>query len=204
MRKQVIIALTLWLLCLGPALAEVNWTTRFESSNSLETPRYPETIAFCRQLAEHSDWIYFTSFGTSPQGRDLPLLIIDKDGQFFPLPPTKRDKAVVLIQAGIHAGEIDGKDAMFLLLRDLVAKGKHRELFENTTVLFIPIFNVDGHERFGPFNRANQVGPKEMGWRTTAQNLNLNRDFLKADAPEMQHWLRLWFHSRYQKWDTLI
>jgi len=66
---------------------------------------------------------------------------------------------------------------------------------EKLTILFIPIFNVDGHERFGPYNRINQDGPEEMGWRTTAQNLNLNRDFLKADSPEMQAWLKL-----YQQW----
>ncbi|GAB4332872.1 MAG: M14 family metallopeptidase [Calditrichia bacterium] len=195
MKKHSVTALLLLLFLSGISFAEIDWTTRFEKSKGTETPRYQETIDFCRQLAEHSDWMYFTSFGTSPQGRDLPLLIIDKDGQFSPVPAEKRRKAVVLIQAGIHSGEIDGKDAMFLLLRDLVVQGKYKELFENTTVLFIPIFNVDGHERFGPFNRANQIGPKEMGWRTTAQNLNLNRDFLKADAPEMQHWLRL-----FSKW----
>jgi len=63
-------------------------------------------------------------------------------------------------------------------------------LLENTTLLFIPIFNVDGHERFSAYNRINQNGPEEMGWRTTAQNINMNRDFLKADAPEMQQWLK--------------
>ena len=74
------------------------------------------------------------------------------------------------------------------LVRDLAEQGGP----DGLTLLFIPIFNVDGHERFGPYHRANQDGPREMGWRVTAQNLNLNRDFLKADAPEMQAWLRLW------------
>src|SRR6185436_19759709 len=67
------------------------------------------------------------------------------------------------------------------------------------TVVFVPIFNVDGHERFGPNNRPNQVGPEEMGWRTTAQNLNLNRDYTKADAPEMQAMLRL-----LGDWDPIL
>ncbi|MFZ0391338.1 MAG: M14 family metallopeptidase, partial [Calditrichia bacterium] len=96
-----------------------------------------------------------------------------------------------LIQAGIHAGEIDGKDAGFMLIRDMVIRGSMDSLLDKASLLFIPIFNVDGHERFGPYNRINQSGPEEMGWRVTAQNLNLNRDFLKADAPEMQAWLRL-------------
>ena len=98
----------------------------------------------------------------------------------------------MLVQAGIHPGEPDGKDAGLMLLRDMVIHGKHLELLENITLLFIPIFNVDGHERFGPYNRINQNGPEEMGWRTNARNLNLNRDFLKADAFEMQYFLKLW------------
>ena len=78
-----------------------------------------------------------------------------------------------------------------MLIRDIVIHKKAIHLLDNVTLLFIPIFNVDGHERFGPYNRVNQNGPEEMGWRVTAQNLNLNRDFLKADTPEMQAWLRL-------------
>jgi len=71
----------------------------------------------------------------------------------------------------------------------------HLKIFlDNVTLLFIPIFNVDGHERFGPYNRINQNGPKEMGWRVNANNLNLNRDFLKAETPEMQAWLKLFNH----------
>ena len=68
------------------------------------------------------------------------------------------------------------------------------ELLDHVTVLFIPIFNVDGHERFSKYNRINQNGPTEMGWRTTANNLNLNRDFLKADALEMKNWLKMFNH----------
>ena len=67
------------------------------------------------------------------------------------------------------------------------------------TFVFVPVFNVDGHERFGRWNRPNQVGPEEMGWRTTAQNLNLNRDYVKADAPEMQAMLRL-----LNEWDPIL
>ncbi|MFH2056716.1 MAG: M14 family metallopeptidase, partial [bacterium] len=86
---------------------------------------------------------------------------------------------------------IEGKDAGLTLLRDITVNGKYADLLDHVVVLFLPIFNVDGHERFGPYNRANQNGPTEMGWRTTAQNLNLNRDFLKADAPEMRAWLEM-------------
>jgi hypothetical protein len=78
-----------------------------------------------------------------------------------------------------------------MLVRDITVEGKYPELLDHVTILFIPIFSVDAHERFTPYGRINQNGPEEVGWRTTAQNLNLNRDFLKADALEMQAWLKL-------------
>ncbi|MGT2513307.1 M14 family zinc carboxypeptidase [Sphingomonas panni] len=116
------------------------------------------------------------TFGKSPQGRDLYAVRAHKG--------TAR-KPVVLVQAGIHSGEIEGKDAGLMLLRDIALRGKDR-LLDKVDLVFVPIYNVDGHERSSPFNRPNQRGPKDMGWRTTAQNLNLNRDYLKADAPETQ------------------
>jgi hypothetical protein len=123
------------------------------------------------------------------------LLIVDRDGHFDAASVRAGDNAVLLVQAGIHAGEIDGKDAGLMLIRDMVITGTRAKLLDGVTLLFIPIFNVDGHERSGRFNRPNQNGPEEMGWRVTAQNLNLNRDYLKADAPEMRAWLRL-----YNEW----
>ncbi|HEV3410738.1 MAG TPA: M14 family metallopeptidase, partial [Chthoniobacterales bacterium] len=103
------------------------------------------------------------------------------------------------VQGGIHAGEIDGKDAGFLLLREALERKDPNSALAKQVMLFIPVFNVDGHERFGPWNRMNQRGPREMGWRTTAQNYNLNRDYVKADAPEMQAMLRL-----LEEWDPLV
>jgi len=170
---------------------ELRWKTYCEKVDFKRTPRYAETIKFCKRLARVSRYVSFKSFGISPQGRKLPLLIVDFDRCFSPLRQRRTGKAVLLVQACIHPGECDGKDAGLMFIRDVVIFKKYRNLFENVTLLFIPIFNVDGHERFGPYNRINQNGPEEMGWRTTAQNLNLNRDFLKADAPEMQAWLKL-------------
>jgi hypothetical protein len=169
--------------------------TFYEKSGFKATPSYDETVNYCKQLDQGSTNIIYTSFGKTPQGRDLPLLIIDADGISDPSEARAKGKLVVLIQAGIHPGEIDGKDAGLMFFRDIAIQGLDGGLPTNITFLFIPIFNVDGHERFGPYNRINQDGPEEMGWRTTAQNLNLNRDFLKADAPEMQAWLKL-----YQQW----
>ncbi len=172
-------------------LSAADWQTIYEKYQFKATANYAQTIDFCQRLADFSPWIHYTTFGQSAQGRDLPLLIVNKDKAFDAESVKQSGKVVLLVQAGIHAGEIDGKDAGLLLLRDFAVKKQHINLFDNVVLLFIPIFNVDGHERSGPYNRINQNGPKQMGWRTTALNLNLNRDYLKADAVEMQAWLKI-------------
>ncbi len=190
MRKLLPIILLLFPVILQAQ--EKKLVTWFEQSDGKQTPRYAETIEFCKLLAASSPMIHYGSFGESPQGRELPLLILDRDGLSDPAEIRKQGRVVLMIQACIHSGESDGKDAGFLLFRDMITKPENTELLKNVSVLFIPILNVDGHERFGPYNRINQNGPEEMGWRTTAQNLNLNRDYMKADAPEMQSWLKLY------------
>ena len=164
----------------------------YERAGGLETPRLAETVADCQALARASSWVRVTTFGRSPQGRELPLVIVDKDRGFDPASARARRKAVVMIQAGIHPGEPEGKDAGLLFLRDVCLKQpSESELLDRLVFVFIPVFNVDGHERFSAFTRVNQNGPKEAGWRSTAAGLNLNRDYLKADAPEMRAWLKL-------------
>ncbi|MCR5878294.1 M14 family metallopeptidase [Phenylobacterium sp. J367] len=123
--------------------------------------------------------------GDTPEGRELVVVIASKDkGGLDPKKP------VVLAQAGIHAGEIDGKDAGLMLLRDITQRGKDG-LLDQVNFLFVPVFNADGHENSSPYSRPNQRGPEIQGFRTTAQNLNLNRDYAKLDAPEMQAMLGL-------------
>jgi hypothetical protein len=167
------------------------WLTDYEKSGGKETPRYAETMAFCERMAANSREITITSFGKSAQERLLPLVIVDQNRLTTPEEIRKSGKIVVLIQACIHSGECEGKDAGLMLIRDIVIEKKYPGLLDHLSILFIPIFNVDGHERFGPYNRINQNGPKEMGWRVTANNLNLNRDHLKAETPEMKAWLAL-------------
>ncbi|MFZ4464445.1 MAG: M14 family metallopeptidase [Bacteroidales bacterium] len=171
------------------------WLTFYEQSGMKATPRYSETIDFLKRLDQESDQLSLGSFGTSPQQRDLVYAVYDHDGFTDPDKIRSKGRIILMVEACIHSGESEGKDAMLVLLRDLVIRHQHEDLFKNVSLLFIPIFNVDGHERFGKFGRINQNGPSEMGWRTTAQNLNLNRDFLKADAPEMRAWLKL-----YNQW----
>lgn len=207
MKRSLLFLLLLSMLM--PGFAGDDWTTFFEKSGGMETPGYDQTIAFCLRLAGASSMVHYRSFGKSAMGRDLPLLIIDKDGLTDPAQIRKNGRVVLLLQACIHAGECEGKDAGLMLVRDMVAgydpsrshqpsasghTGSSRDvrsLLDGVSLLFIPIFNADGHERFGPYNRINQNGPKQMGWRVQANNLNLNRDFLKAETPEMQAWLRL-------------
>ena len=190
MTKRTINLLTI-LIFLFPIIVTGQWQTHYEQSGLKETPRYSETVEFSKRLAEASPIVQYTVFGKSLQGRDLPLLVLDIDGSFDPKHARDNNKAVIMIMASIHPGEPAGKDAGLMLFRDIAINDKYAELLDNITILFIPIFNADGHERFGPYNRINQNGPKEMGWRTNAVNLNLNRDFLKADTPEMQYFIKL-------------
>jgi len=110
-----------------------------------------------------------------------------------------RKQPLLMLQGGIHPGESDGKDAGFIALRELLGDEVASGALDRIAILFVPAFNVDGHERFGRWNRPNQRGPEETGWRTTAQNLNLNRDYTKADAPEMRSMLAL-----IRSWDPLV
>jgi hypothetical protein len=169
-----------------------DWQTLAETTNYRKTWNYADTIRFAQKLDKASDKIVYKSFGKSGEGRDLPLLIASDGKDFTPEQAKKSGKAIILIQAGIHSGEIDGKDAGFALLRDVAIKKTRADLLKDSILLFVPIYNADGHEMSSRFNRINQNGPDEMGWRGTSANLNLNRDYMKADAPETRAFLRLW------------
>jgi hypothetical protein len=174
-------------------------TTLSERSGFLKTGRYDEVIALCDAFAKrYPAAVRCREFGTTPEGRPMKLLVVSKTGAFTPAAAKAKHLPVLLVQGGIHAGEIDGKDAGFLALRQALDGEAANGDLDKLVLLFVPVFNVDGHERFGAWNRPNQRGPEEMGWRTTAQNYNLNRDYVKADAPEMQAMLAL-----VNAWDPL-
>ena len=189
------------LLAVAPlANAQTPLTTVAERSGFVETGRYEEVTALCDAFARrYPKAVRCTTFGTTPEGRPMKALVASTSGALTPEQAQRRGLPVVLVQGGIHAGEIDGKDAGFLALREVLEDEAAAGALDKLVWVFVPVFNVDGHERFGAWNRPNQRGPKEMGWRTTAQNYNLNRDYLKADTPEMQAMLHL-----VQRWDPLV
>ena len=175
-------------------------TTVSERSGFVQTGRYAEVIELCDQFARrYPDAVRCIDFGTTPEGRPMKALVATRTGAFTAEQARAEGIPVMLVQGGIHAGESDGKDAGFLALRQVLEGEAAPGALERQVLLFVPVFNVDGHERFGAWNRPNQRGPEEMGWRTTAQNYNLNRDYLKADAPEMQAMLAL-----VNAWDPIL
>ncbi len=183
-----------------PAVAAADvLSTVAERSAFQKTGRYDEVIQLCAAYQKaYPKQVRCQEFGRTPEGRPMMALIATRTGAFTPAEATKRNIPVLLVQGGIHAGEIDGKDAGFLALRAALDNTAAKGALDKQVLIFVPVFNVDGHERFGKWNRPNQRGPIEMGWRTTAQNFNLNRDYIKADAPEMQAMLRL-----VNEWDPL-
>ena len=166
------------------------WITPTEQSDFTRTPRYDETMQWLKKLIAAAPELKMVSLGKSPEGRDIWMVIASKERAFTPAALRATGKPIFFAHAGIHSGEIDGKDAGMMLLRDMTVRHKKRDLLDGANLLFIPIFSVDAHERFSAFGRINQRGPAETGWRTTARNLNLNRDFAKLDAPEMRALVR--------------
>ena len=179
-----------------------DWITPAETAQFRTTPSYADTVAYLERLEQAAPGIiHLTTFGTTPEGRPMTVVIASGDGTFDPAAARAAGKPVVLLQAGIHPGEIEGKDAGLMLLRDIAITHKYPHLLDHLVLVYIPVYSVDGHENSSPYHRINQNGPESMGFRGQSQYLNLNRDYVKADAPETLAWLKLW-----QRWqpDFLI
>ncbi len=180
--------------------AGMDLRTTAEKSEWKKTGRYDEVIRLCKAYEKsYSKKVRCLKFGTTPEGRPMMGLVVGAPGFLNAEKVKKAERPVVFFQGCIHAGESDGKDAGFLVLEKLLTDSTKGNLVDRLTVVFVPAFNIDGHERFGPHNRPNQCGPEEMGWRTTSQNLNLNRDYVKADSPEMVAVLKL-----MREWDPIV
>lgn len=157
------------------------WVTPAERSGFVHSPTYAETVAFLRSVDRASALVSLHTFGKSHEGRDLVYALAKKPGAGRP---------VVVVQAGIHAGEIDGKDAGLMLLRDIAFRGR-ANLLDHVDLVFIPVLNADGHENASELGRPGQRGPGYKGSRTNALGLDLNRDYARLESPEVAAVVRL-------------
>jgi hypothetical protein len=166
--------------------------TRAEATGFRETSLHADVMRFVRALADRADpRLFVTSFGISPGGRELPLLVLSKDGVRTPDEARRTGRPVVLMLDGIHPGEVEGKEASLALVRDLL-DGRQPSFFDEIVLLVVPLFNPDGNDALDPANRRldlkklrGQPGPV-VGTRTQSHGINLNRDYLRQAAPEMR------------------
>jgi hypothetical protein len=166
--------------------------TRAEATGFRETSLHADVMRFVRELEARNDGRLSVSiFGTSPGGREMPLLVLSKDGIRTPEEARQSERPVVLLLDGIHPGEVEGKEASLALVRDLL-DGRHPAWLDEIVLLVVPLFNPDGNDALDPANRrldlkrlSGQRGPI-VGTRTQSQGINLNRDYLRQAAPEMR------------------
>ncbi|MCI0377540.1 MAG: M14 family metallopeptidase [Gemmataceae bacterium] len=168
-----------------------------EKSNYTATSKHEEVVDFCKQLAKASPLVRLGELGTSHEGRKLPVVVVADPPVATAKEAKKSGKLVVFALGGIHAGEVDGKEALLMLARDL-ALAKDRSLLKDLIIIIAPNFNADGGDKLGN-NRPHQAGPAQVGTRANAQGLDLNRDFVKAETPEVQALVRF-----LNRWDPAL
>lgn len=164
---------------------------RFEKTNGQESATYFEAIDWYKNLDKISPKVLVKEMGMSDAGYPLHLVLVSNDGKFDAAQWHKQNKAVILINNGIHPGEPDGIDASMMLVRDIV--NNKVKLPDNVALGFIPVYNIGGCLNRNSYSRANQNGPLEYGFRGNAQNLDLNRDFTKNDSKESRAFAQI-FH----------
>jgi hypothetical protein len=198
--KRIIILFTAIFLLSLQLPGQVRFLTTAESSDFKSTSDYSDVMKFIDQLKKSSRLIRVETIATSPEGRAVPLLIIGN-----PLPRSSGQMAddkriVIYIQANIHAGEVEGKEATLMFARDLLTE-KNPELLNHVVLLICPNFNPDGNEKISPQNRTYQNGPVNgVGVRHNGQFLDLNRDAMKAESPELRGVLTKIFNT----WDPAV
>jgi len=159
--------------------------TRAERTNFAETSHYDDVVAFIDSLKLLGAKISTGSIGRTIEGRELPYVIASRPLVTTPAEARRLNRPIAYIQANIHAGEVEGKEAMQSMLRDLLFD-KKKNVLDSIVLIVQPIYNADGNEKWGPQarNRGAQNGPELVGTRQNASGWNLNRDYIGADAPE--------------------
>lgn len=174
----------------SPEIAD-SLTTRPERTGFRETSSYDEVVAYMRRAEALTPLIHLTTFGTTNEGRPLPLAVVGRVADASPAAVRASGKTVVYLQGNIHAGEVEGKESLQILLGDIPV-GSYDRLFDELVLLIAPIYNADGNERIDPMNRPRQHGPiGGMGVRPNAQGLDLNRDHTKLESPEARGLARM-------------
>ena len=182
----------------NPTRAELPRTVA-ETSDYKATSRHADVVEFCEKLAKESPLVRLGTLGTSHEGRKLPLVIVADPPIATPEEALKSKKLVVFAMGNIHAGEVDGKEALMMLARD-IATAKERPLLKDLVLVFAPIFNADGNEKIDKAHRPEQAGPAEgVGIRANAQGFDLNRDFVKLESPEVRALVRF-----FNQWDPAV
>ncbi|MDH7513059.1 MAG: M14 family metallopeptidase [Clostridiales bacterium] len=157
-----------------------------EKSNFTATSRYADVMSFISELQRRSPHLRLETLCLSTEGRAVPLLVIGRPLPASPASLRRDGRGVIYIQANIHAGEVEGKEASLMLARDILLSRDFPYL-DRLVILIAPIFNADGNEKISPANRPHQPGPKEgVGVRHNGQNLDLNRDGMKLESPELR------------------
>jgi len=159
--------------------------TRAERTQFTETSHYEDVVRFIDSLKVLGAQIHIGSIGKTTEGRDIPFVIASRPLVTTPAEAKRLRRPIVYVQADIHAGEVEGKEALQAMLRDLLFRGG-RNILDSIVLIAVPIYNADGNERFAPQerNRTEQNGPALVGTRANAGGLDLNRDYIKAEAPE--------------------
>ncbi len=184
---------------IGPIASAQPLQTVAEQTDYKATSRYADVVAFCEAIAKRGPVAKLSNFGTSHEGRKLPLLVIADPSVSSSDEAKEKGKLVVLAFANIHAGEVDGKEALLALARDLTEK-KDNPLLKDLVILLVPILNADGNERIDRKNRPGDKGPVDgAGIRENAQDYDLNRDFVKLESPEIRSLVKL-----INTWDPAV
>lgn len=171
--------------------------TRAERTNYVETSHYADVVAFLDSLKVLRAPLAFGSIGWTFEGREIPYVIASRPLVRTPAEAKATGRPIVYVQGNIHAGEVEGKEALLALLRDL-AFARGANVLDSIVLVAVPIYNADGNEKFGPQERqrTEQNGPELVGTRANAQGLDLNRDYVKAEAPETRASLAM-----FDAWD---
>jgi hypothetical protein len=170
--------------------------SRAETTNFEETSRYEDVLQFINQLQKRSSNIRVENFGETVEKRKLPLMILSDSGISTPREAKAAGKPIIFIMGNIHAGEVEGKEAVQHLARRILF-GDLKSLLSKLTILLAPIYNADGNEKFDLNNRTAQYGPiGGVGVRENSQKFDLNRDYIKLESPEAQALVNL-----FNRWD---